>query len=75
MFPNQFSEIIELIEHSRTVAFKAVNTELASLYWNIGAYISRQLVNANWGEKTVGDLAEFIQKTHPELKGFTRTGL
>src|SRR5690606_6913545 len=71
----QFSDIIALIKQSRGNAIKAVNTELINLYWNIGAYITRQLAQANWGEKTVAELAEYIQKNHPELKGFNRRGL
>lgn len=72
---NQFADIIELIKQSRAAAIKAVNTELINLYWNVGAYISKRLTEANWGEKTVDELAVFIQENHPELKGFTRTGL
>lgn len=71
----QFSEIIALIKLSRGNAIKAVNVELINLYWNVGAYITHQLAKANWGEKTVSELADYIQKNHPELKGFNRRGL
>lgn len=74
MLQKQFADIIELIKESRATAIKAVNTELVNLYWNIGAYISKRIANANWGEKTVDELAGFIQKNHPELKGFSRSG-
>ena len=56
----EFAEIIELIKQSRATAIKAVNTELINLYWNVGAYLDKQLANANWGEKTVDELASFI---------------
>ena len=75
MLQKQFAEVILLIKQSRFNAIKAVNTELINLYWNVGAYIHKQLANANWGEKTVDELADFIQKNHPDLKGFDRRGL
>lgn len=71
----QFSEIIALIKQTQGNAIKAVNIELINLYWNVGAYITYQLTIANWGEKTVTELADYIQKNHPELKGFNRRGL
>jgi len=74
-FQSQFADIVTLINESRNKAIKAVNTELINLYWNVGAYISKKIDAANWGEKTVDELALFIRKNHPELKGFTRSGL
>ncbi|MEI5984418.1 PDDEXK nuclease domain-containing protein [Sphingobacterium sp. PU5-4] len=71
----QFTEIISLIQQSRNKAIKAVNVELINLYWNIGAYIKQKLSVAEWGDKTVDELAQFIQKNNPELKGFNRRGL
>lgn len=75
MRQNQFTQIVELIQASRSKAIHAVNTELINLYWNVGNYISLQLEKANWGEKTIGELAAYIKKHHPEIKGFDRTGL
>lgn len=75
MLQKQFADIIELIKQSRAAAIKAVNIELINLYWNVGAYISKQVASAAWGDKTVDELAGFIHKNHPELKGFNRTGL
>ncbi|WP_026905420.1 DUF1016 N-terminal domain-containing protein [Pedobacter glucosidilyticus] len=71
----QFYEIVQLIRQSRNNALKAVNTELINLYWNVGSYLSKQLANANWGEKTIDELAKFIQENYPDLKGFNRRGL
>lgn len=71
----QFDYIIQLIQQSRSNAVSAVNTELINLYWNIGAHITGQLSNANWGDGTVDELASYIQNNYPELKGFNRRGL
>ena len=75
MTEKDFANIIFLIKQSRDNAIKAVNVELVNLYWNVGGYINKQLSSANWGEKTVDELANYIQKSHPELKGFNRRGL
>lgn len=72
---NDFLNIIALIKQSRANAIKSVNAELINLYWNIGSYITLQLTNTKWGEKTVDELAHFISKKHPDLKGFNRRGL
>lgn len=71
----RFSDIVALIQQSRSTAIKAVNIELINLYWNIGAYIKQKLSVSEWGDKTVDELASFIQKNNPELKGFNRAGL
>lgn len=75
MIMTEFAEIIQLIKQSQFNAVKAVNTELINLYWNVGGYISKQLETTRWGEKTVDELAGYIQLKHPEIKGFTRRSL
>lgn len=68
---SRFSEIIQLIKRSRADAIKAVNYELINLYWNIGEHISKKIQNSEWGDSVVSELAKFIKKTEPELKGFS----
>lgn len=72
---NNFVEIIQIIKQSRENAIKAVNAELINLYWNVGMYISSKIQHSDWGDKTVTDLALYIQKNYPELKGFGKRGL
>lgn len=72
---NRFIDVLQMIKRSQANAFKAVNAELINLYWNVGGYIKLRLTDATWGEKAVDELADFIQKNHPELKGFSRSGL
>lgn len=72
---NRFTEIVGLIQRARAEAFRAVNKELINLYWNIGAYIAEKLEAAQWGDKTVEELANYIQKEQPELKGFNKRAL
>jgi len=68
---NQFTEIIHLIRQSRTSAIRAINAELINLYWNIGEYISKKIEKSEWGDSIVTELAIFIKKNEPEIKGFS----
>ena len=68
---NRFTDIIQLIKHSRTNAIRAVNAELINLYWNIGKYISKKIEQAEWGDSVVTELAKHIQQNEPEIKGFS----
>ncbi len=70
-----FSEILQLIGAARQRAFHAVNTELIDLYWEVGATISRKIETAEWGDGVVDQLASFIARTQPGLRGFTRANL
>lgn len=70
-----FAEVVDLIQQARQRAFHAVNTELIDLYWQVGEYISRKLETAAWGEGLVEQLARYIARKHPDIKGFTRRSL
>jgi predicted nuclease of restriction endonuclease-like (RecB) superfamily len=70
-----FIEVVRLIQQARSNAYKAVNVELVNLYWQVGEYISKKVATASWGDKTVDQLAEYLQKHYPDLKGYNRRGL
>ncbi|MFT3741131.1 MAG: PDDEXK nuclease domain-containing protein [Gammaproteobacteria bacterium] len=72
--PN-FTEVVQLIEAARKRAYQAVNTTLIELYWQVGAYISRKLQTAEWGDSVVDQLADHLAVTQPNLRGFTRRNL
>ena len=67
--------MLRLIDAARSRALAAVNQELAGLYWQIGEYISRKIDSAAWGEGMIQQLANHIARTHPDLRGFTRSNL
>jgi predicted nuclease of restriction endonuclease-like (RecB) superfamily len=71
----QFTEIVSLIKQARYRAFKAVNTELIDLYWQIGQYIAQRTEQEGWGKGTVQQLADYIGRTEPDLKGFSDKNL
>lgn len=70
-----FAEVVGLIEQARRRAYQAVNTELVTLYWDIGRYISTKLEAAVWGEGVVERLADHLAQTLPGQRGFTRRNL
>jgi hypothetical protein len=71
----EFADIILLIKRSQSIALRTVNYELVNLYWQVGEYISQRLRGAAWGDKAIDELAAFIERQHPELKGFNKRGL
>jgi predicted nuclease of restriction endonuclease-like (RecB) superfamily len=70
-----FNEITQLIITARQRAMQAVNTELIELHWQVGAYISRKIEAAEWGDGVVAQLATHLARTQPGLRGFTRPNL
>ncbi|KQO25116.1 hypothetical protein ASF10_07090 [Flavobacterium sp. Leaf82] len=71
----QFTDIIQLIKQSRSKAISAVNTEMINLYWNIGQYIYNRIETAQWGKSVVKELADFLQRSEPDSKGFSDANL
>ena len=71
----EFNIISQLIVQARNNALKTVNAGLVNLYWQVGAFVSNQLEQAKWGEKTVQQLSDFLLKQDPTLKGFDRKNI
>ena len=71
----QFNDIILLIKQARVKAIGSVNREMIELYWNVGCYISTRIDESVWGESVVEELAEYLKKTEPTLKGFSDKNL
>lgn len=72
---NNFNDIINIIEQSKNRALKAVNAEMINMYWQIGKYLSDLCENSSFGDKVVDEVAAYIAKENPDIKGFNRRGL
>ena len=72
---NNFSDIINIIEQSKSRALKAVNAEMINMYWQIGKYLSGLCENSSFRDKVVDEVAAYIAKENPDIKGFNRRGL
>lgn len=70
-----FAEVVAMIQAARGRALADVNSELVDLYWRVGAYISRKLEIAAWGENVVEVLSRCIADRHLGLRGFARANL
>ena len=71
----EFTEIVKIIKQSRYKALQAVNSELINLYWQIGEYIGKRVESEGWGKSVVVQIAEYLQKNEPDLKGFSDKNL
>ena len=67
----QFTEITSLIASAKSRAYQAVNKELVNLYWHVGEHVSKQVLSKAWGKSVVQELADYIQKYEPNIKGFS----
>lgn len=70
-----FEEIVGMIDAARERAWRAVNSELVALYWEIGRWLSERRARAEWGDKIVANAAEYLASKRPDLKGYTRRTL
>lgn len=71
----RFDEVMALIEAARQRAYQAVNTELVDLYWQLGAYLSKKIESAEWGDGVVEELAASLARRYPGIRGYTRPNL
>jgi predicted nuclease of restriction endonuclease-like (RecB) superfamily len=71
----QFTEVFALIKTAQQKVIATTNQELIKLYWSIGQYISDRLATSEWGQKTIEQLAVFIQAQEPGIKGFEKRNL
>lgn len=65
------NEIKSRIFAARIQAIRSVNKELIKLYWDIGKSIVDRQQKYKWGDNVVGTLARDLQKSFPEVQGFS----
>lgn len=72
----EFFELIKSkIQSSQIKAALAVNSELISMYWDIGKMIIEKKQQLGWGNAVVELLAKDLKREFPTLKGFSRSNL
>ena len=71
----QFAEVLTLIKTAQQKVLITADQELIKLYWSIGKYICDCIATSEWGQKTIEQLAAFIQTQELGIKGFEKSNL
>ena len=72
---NDLKEIITIIQSHKERAYRKINEELVSMYFEIGKYLSNKMKNEKWGSKAIEKVSLAITKEYPNIKGLNKTGL
>ena len=70
-----FADIARVIEESRDNAYRRVNEELIIMYAKVGKFLSEQAGENGYGANYISELADYVQRRFPGIKGFNRRGL
>lgn len=70
-----FAEVVGLIRTARQRAAQKVNAELVDLYWSVGEYVHRRIKADGWAKGTVVELAAYIARLEPGIRGFSPQNL
>jgi predicted nuclease of restriction endonuclease-like (RecB) superfamily len=69
------SELKSTIRRRQIKAALAVNSELISLYWDLGSQIVQKQENAKWGTGFIDQLSKDLKTEFPEMSGFSKRNL
>lgn len=72
---SQFNYVTNLIAETKQQVYKTANTQLLEMYWNIGEYLFKKVEENQWGKSIINQLSQFIQDSHPNIKGFSSQNL
>lgn len=71
----EFAYVDSLITAHTNAAIAKVNAEALQTYWEVGAYISERLKNAQWGDHVVSELADYLKRHNPKRRGYSKRNL
>ena len=49
----EFKDIINIIQNHRQNAYRKINEELVTMYFEIGKYLSEKVKSEDWGSKAI----------------------
>jgi len=68
-------ELKSRIRSAQQRSVLAANSEMLTLYWQIGRGILEKQEEQGWGAKVVARLSADLRREFPEMKGFSRANL
>ena len=74
-YADLLKNIKDRITEAQYAALKSVNTELITLYWDIGQMILQKQRGRTWGQEVVQRVSKDLQSAFPGIKGFSASNL
>jgi len=74
-YNNDFAVLLSIIERARENAYRAVNRELISMYWDVGQQVSEKVREGGWGQSTVKAFSEYVQARYVGIQGFSPSNI
>jgi predicted nuclease of restriction endonuclease-like (RecB) superfamily len=74
-YASLLGEIKTRIRKAQIKAVLAVNAEMITMYWDIGALIQERQQNQGWSARVIPKLANDLKNELPEIKGFSERNL
>ncbi len=71
----EFAFVDSIITAHTNVAIVKLNAEALQTYWEVGAFISDRLKNAEWGDHVVSELADYLKRHNPKRRGYGKRSL
>lgn len=75
LLEKEFAYVDSLITAHTNTAIAKVNAEALQTYWEVGAYISCRLKDAQWGDHVVSELADYLKRHNPKRRGYGKRSL
>ena len=66
-----FAPLLAIVEQAQARAYRAINHELVSMCWDVGAYISDKAKTEGWGKAVVRTFSAWVRLQRPGLRGFS----
>jgi len=74
-YPQLLEQLKAQVRRARVHASRVVNTELLTLYWDLGRAILDRQDAEGWGTKVIDRLAVDLRAAFPEMRGLSRSNL